>query len=268
MNISNPPGFLRFISSPDINTGIAKVLSRAQAAIEKSSQDYEAARTIQDRLLPSQLPRLRGLECFGNCVRCGKLGGDFFDFFSTNADDLTAVIGSVTLTGTAGAILITGLQTCLRTLAGRGAELTDLAAEANRMLWGIAPENAYATLFSARFDRRRGQLDYTSAGHLASVIVRGDGRVARLEPNAAVLGLSRTSTFRPRTIAFEPGDTLIAASEGIAETLNYRELPARMIDEIDSAAGPGAVDRTMIVVRYRTPPAAVRTPALHAMAAA
>ena len=271
--MSHPPSLIHFTSSSDT---IGNVLRSAKAAIEKSSADFETARTIQDRLLPAHLPHVRDIECFGHCERCGKLGGDFFDFSSANSDELTAVIGNVGLTGTAGAILRTGVQTARRILAARGAELPDLAAEANRMLWEIAPDDAYATMFSARIGRRPGQLEYTSAGHQAALIVRNTGHVARLEPNAAVLGLSRTSVYRPRTVAFEPGDTLIAVSDGVSEIMNYqdtpriraRELPARIIREVELSTGPGSIDRTVIVVRYGAGPVGLRAPVQHALAAA
>lgn len=242
-------------------------LLRAQTAAISANDELETVRGMQDRLLPAYLPCVSGLECSGQCDRSGRLGGDFFDFSGPASAGAMAAIGNVAATGAPGCVLMTGLQACLRSLGHRGVELPDLFREANRMFWDIAPENAHATLFSARVDPGCEQLHYVNAGHQTSLIVRRSGRADRLEPNAAVLGLSRGSAYRQRTVAFGPGDTLIALSDGIAEPafetvlirmvqqdrhLSVRELPTRIIGLVESFAGPRVFDRTAVVVHFRS----------------
>jgi serine phosphatase RsbU (regulator of sigma subunit) len=143
----------------------------------------------------------------------------------------------------------------------------------NHMFWEIAPENTHASLFSGRVSAGRERLHYVNAGHQASLIVRRDGRVERLEPNAPVLGLSRSSSYRQRTVSFGPGDTLIALSDGVTEAAipvdiagceralvemvlrergaRVRELPARILNLVDALAGPHVLDRTIVVVHCK-----------------
>ena len=229
------------------------VATRVDDELERANDEREIVRRIQDRLLPSHLPRISGIECFGQCERSGGLGGDFFDLSGSLSIGVMAAIGDVAAGGSPGCILMTGLQVCLRSLGRRGVELPDLFGEANLMFWDIAPENALATLFSARVNPGREQLHYVNAGYQTSLIVRHGGTADRLEPNAPVLGLSRGSAYRQQTVPFEPGDTLIAVSDGITEPareaalirmvqhdqgLRVRELPARIIDLVESFAGP------------------------------
>ncbi len=251
-------------------------LLRAPKAYNNNNDEPDVVRGIQDRLAPSNpisFPRISGIECAAQCERSGRLGGDFFDLSGSNSAGLTAAIGNVAVAGNPGCILMTGLQACLRSLGRHGVELPELFSEMNHMFWEIAPENTHASLFSGRVSAGRERLHYVNAGHQASLIVRRDGRVERLEPNAPVLGLSRSSSYRQRTVAFGPGDTLIALSDGVTEAAipvdiagceralvemvlrergaRVRELPARILNLVDALAGPHVLDRTIVVVHCK-----------------
>jgi hypothetical protein len=269
----------------DLGRKIGK-LWRAQTAAAGANDDFQIARGIQDRLLSYRLPRVAGIECGAQCERSEGLGGDFFAFSDSSAAGLTASIGNVAVAGYSGSILMTGVQACLQSLGRHGVGLPELFGEVNRMFWEIAPENASATLFSARVYPARKQLIYINAGHQTSLIVKRSGRVDWLEPNAPVLGLSRRSVYCQRTAPFEPGDTLIAVGDAITEPaigkdvaacdaalirmvqqdrgVRVHELPARTIDLIESFAGAQALDRTVVVVHFRSTPGSDASRTLHA----
>jgi serine phosphatase RsbU (regulator of sigma subunit) len=223
---------------------------------------------IQDTLLPVACCA-DGVECAGECERSGNLGGDFFDFLLPRTKEVVAAIGNVAVAGVAGSILTTGLHVCLRLLGARGATPADLSGEINRTLWQMSPDHAYATMFCARINPRRQGLTYVNAGHETALILRGDCRMERLEPNGPVLGFSRPFAYRERRTAFRPGDTLIAVSDGVSETseanceqdlvrilqkkesTRLSELPGKILEAIRDLAGSSSKDRTVIVVRYR-----------------
>jgi sigma-B regulation protein RsbU (phosphoserine phosphatase) len=216
----------------------------------------EEALAIHERQLPSVLPHVDGIDCFCQSLSAGRAGGDFFDLVSPNRRQLTVAVGTLSAKGLAGSILLTGLQATLHSLASRDTEVSDIACELNQTLWHIAPENTFAGLFSARVRPSSREIQFVNAGHEAALIVRHGGRMTRLEPQSPVLGLSRRSEYPCRTVGFEPGDTLVAITEGAGEgacrILNFgvperaRDLPARIIE----AAEPTA-DRTVVVVHFQ-----------------
>ncbi|HWE05267.1 MAG TPA: PP2C family protein-serine/threonine phosphatase [Rhizomicrobium sp.] len=237
---------------------------------------------IQDTLLPLACCA-DGVECAGECERSGNLGGDFFDFLLPRSKEVVAAIGNVAVAGVAGSILTTGLHVCLRLLGARGVTPADLSSEINRTLWQMSPDHTYATMFCARINPRRQALTYVNAGHETALLMRGDSRMERLEPNGPVLGFSRPFAYRERNTAFRPGDTLIAVSDGVAESpegepreqdllrilkkrgaARVQELPGRILEAIRDLAGRSSKDRTVIVVRYRP----YETRGAHAAAAA
>ena len=60
---------------------------------------------------------------------------------------------------------------------------------------------------------------FTNAGHNAPVLVSASG-VRRLETGGMVLGLFEHASFDEETLTLEPGDFIIAFSDGVTEALN------------------------------------------------
>jgi serine phosphatase RsbU (regulator of sigma subunit) len=240
------------------------------------SGDVETARGIQERIearpLISAAHPVDGIECCGQCQRRGRPGGDFFDLFPSGGRELIAAIGNTGTTGAGASILTTSLQSCLRSLGGRGVELPVVMTELNRMLWEIAPENVYTSLFASRIDPHKHELRYANAGHQMSLLIKSSGTVERLDVNGAVLGLSRRSLYRERAVAFQPGDILVAVSDGIVEAVTpggteltehgvlklirhsrcnrFQDLPASILSAVEGFADNDALDRTVVAVRH------------------
>jgi hypothetical protein len=217
----------------------------------------EEALAMHERQMPSGPPHIHGVECFSQYEHCGRPGGDFFDLRALNPDELMVGVGSVPVEGITGPILISGLLAACRSMGTSGSEPATMARDLNRMVWDMAPQNTTAGLFCARVSFRFRRIDYVNAGHPAAVLIRSTGRAERLEPNAAVLGLSRRSGYVKRTTRFEPGDTLIAVTEGTEDGLlavlengapdRFHDLPSRIIRAAESVARH-ATDRTVVVV--------------------
>ena len=217
----------------------------------------DEALAIHERLLPVRPSKIEGLDCdYISTPAKGNLLADFCDLVTPGANRLVAGVGTLTSKGVAGSILLTGIQTTFHALATRGAGVDDVSDELNQTLWHIAPDNTVASLFVASIDPVRRQVEYVNAGHEAALVVRSQGRIDSLDPNAPVLGLSLRSRYQSRTTRFEPGDTLVAITEGagdaackvlsVAPPQRVRDLAALIVDTAKATA-----DRTAVVVHFR-----------------
>ncbi len=165
--------------------------------------------------------------------------------------------------GAGGPVLLSGLRAILHSLAATGLTLPDLFGELNRTLWTIAPENTFTSLFSARICPRLKRIDYINASPEAALLIRPEGKIERLESSAAVLGLSRRSPYHQRTVAFEPGDTLVALTEANddgnlsfirdAVPAHFEDLPPGIVRSAETSSGVRALDRTVVAVRFDDP---------------
>lgn len=172
------------------------------------------------------MPTVSGLDYHGEfrpaASAVAKAGGDFFDFVPLSNSSLVFSLGELSGAGGGTAVLMSGLRASLRGFAENGPHRIATTVEAlNRTICDLSPDDLYARLFYARLDGSAGELTYVGAGHEPALLVRRrPARVRRLESTGAVMGLTRRSVYRQRSVALEPGDLLVAFSDGLADALS------------------------------------------------
>lgn len=236
-----------------------------------STFEMESARDVQSRFLPYRLPAIPGFDYCGDSRQAAEVGGDFFDFVVPAQERLTLSVGDVSGHGVASAIVMSGMQAMLRGLSSaEHCDLGDVVRQLNRTVYDIAPEGFLATLFYASIDGHADRLSYVSAGHEPALLLRANGNaVQRLDSTGAVLGLTPRAAYRCRHVMMDPGDILVAFTDGIPEAMDPdgRELQIGGIAEVlrrnrgaraselvslimDAAGAEEPVDdRTVVVVR-------------------
>ena len=86
----------------------------------------------------------------------------------------------------------------------------------------LANHSIYATALCMRFDPDQGTLEYASGGHPPAFLCTADGRIEQLDSTSFVLGACAAQDFRANVESrrFEPGDTLLAYTDGAIECRN------------------------------------------------
>ena len=116
---------------------------RAAVAVDNArlySERAQIARTLQDSLLPPQLPTIPGVEVAARYVAAGEgieVGGDFYDLFDLGTGDWSVVMGDVCGKGADAAALTALARYTLRATADRGDAAEPGAPDAERR--GAAP---------------------------------------------------------------------------------------------------------------------------------
>jgi sigma-B regulation protein RsbU (phosphoserine phosphatase) len=75
----------------------------------------------------------------------------------------------------------------------------------------------FATLFFGVLDPGTGALLYASGGHEYPLLVNSNGVKERLDPTGPLVGLLPGTHFGIRSVQIEPGETLIAFTDGVTE---------------------------------------------------
>jgi sigma-B regulation protein RsbU (phosphoserine phosphatase) len=118
---------------------------------------------------------------------------------------------------------MSSVRMALHVLASEpGASLPDLAAKMNRFLHRSTPANSYATFFYGRIDDRTREFHYVNAGHLPPMLVRS-GEVQELSIGGSVVGLLEGLSYDEGRVSLEPGDVLVAFTDGVPEAQNPAE---------------------------------------------
>jgi sigma-B regulation protein RsbU (phosphoserine phosphatase) len=188
------------------------------------------AKEVQSTLFPASPVSMPGIEMHAVCVPAQTVGGDYFDFiFRTQAagmqgNSLCLALGDISGKGISAALLMASLHSAVRVYsldsgADQGALLSPslLLGDINRHLYSSTQSARYATLFIACYDTARRSLTYSNGGHLPPLVLSKDGTVRRLECGGPVVGLLGGMAYSEASVPLEPGDLLIAFTDGITE---------------------------------------------------
>jgi serine phosphatase RsbU (regulator of sigma subunit) len=77
--------------------------------------------------------------------------------------------------------------------------------------------NMFATVFFGVLDTTGGSLSWINAGHEAPIVVGASGVMGRLPPSGPALGMMPGMTFEVRESRIEPGQTLLAFTDGVTD---------------------------------------------------
>lgn len=178
---------------------------------ERATAELNAAREIQQQLVPKSIPALTGCHIEAAYLPAEEVGGDFYQILSRPDGSVVIAVGDVSGKGLKAAM--TGVLTigALRTLAydglGPAAILMRLNAELVR-----ASNGGFVTCFCGVLDAS-GNLRFANAGHLAPFCNGREIEVTGTLP----LGMVPDTTYEESTLALDPGDHLTLLSDGVVE---------------------------------------------------
>jgi len=190
-------------------------------AERRAAQEQEIARQVQARLFPQRMPAAKSLEYAGACSQARHVGGDYYDFLDLGRGRLGLVIGDIAGKGMPAALLMANLQANFRSQCAIAAdEPRQFLRSVNQMFYENTADGDYATFFYAEYDDATRKLRYANCGHLAGLLLRGDGSVERLTSTATVLGLFAEWECVVEERQMFAGDALVLYTDGVTESSN------------------------------------------------
>lgn len=176
------------------------------------------AAQVQRDLLPRGLPVVPGFEFGGICVPSYAIGGDFYDWMPT-AQGVRFTVADVMGKGIAAAILTATVRAVLRGVRGELSPAASLHSAAATLAHDLERTGTFVTVLHGRLDARRSTISYADAGHGLSLHIRADGGYSRLAGDGLPIGVLPDSVWHDQEVHLEPGDTLVAFSDGLFDLL-------------------------------------------------
>ncbi len=210
-------------------TSLERLLEESKQR-QRLEQELEIARQVQEQLFPREVPELQTLELLGYCKPARVVSGDYYDYGLADTSKLIFTIGDVSGKGISAALLMATIQSILRShgyasrLTGQTAQLhpAELVSRINRQLCATTSLEKYSTLFLGCYDDSTRRLTYTNAGHLPPILL-GRGRTQELTVGGMVVGLFPTASYEEAEVELQPGDWLVAFTDGVTEVENSYE---------------------------------------------
>ena len=186
----------------------------------KFEQELKVAAAIQQSLLPVGGREGVFFSTAAASLACRAVGGDFYDYIDLPTGQFGFIVGDVAGKGSPAALLAAAVLGMFSAEANYQPKAASLITRLNHGLFRRAIEARFLTTFYGMLGTD-GSLTYCNAGHNAPMIVSPSG-VRRLETGGVVLGLFEHAAFDEETVHLEPGDLVVAFSDGVSEAMNEK----------------------------------------------
>jgi len=213
--------------------------------------ELELSAIVQRALLPQITPEIPGVELAAFSRPAAIVGGDYFDFFQFRDGSHGLVIADIPGHGVSAGMLMSSLQTAIRTMAPETDSPSAILERINRFYIHNINFTTFVTVFLARFDPVTHNLVYASAGHNPpAVIHKQKAEVSWLNPTAPAIGLVEEFHSQTEQVTLEHGDILFLYTDGVTEALNpaFEQFGTeRLAEMLGKNAGLGATDIIQVV---------------------
>src|SRR4029077_878609 len=192
---------------------------REQAKLQQAI--YEAAQIQRKLCAPRELV-WGEFEIAGEIFPVRHLSGDFFKVMELDSA-LGLTVGDIAGKGLSAGIWQAHLMGLMRRCARKHADPAAAVAKVNAELCQDQDEPPIAALFFARLDPQENELVYCNAGLPAPLVLRHNKTVEQLEKGGPMLGALQGATYDTGSVRLNPGDMLLAYSDGVTECRNSKD---------------------------------------------
>lgn len=220
------------------------------AARQKLESELSIARDIQLAMLSPPRTVEHGdfrLQAHAMLEAAKAVGGDFYSFIERGDGELWFAIGDVSDKGVPAALFMARTATVLEVSAHVCDSPAEVLVEASRRLVEGNDTCMFATVLCGHLDARSGKCTLANAGHEAPLLVHADGYVETLAvPPGPPLGFEVSTDFRLWHGWLQPGDSLLAYTDGVTEAFDAGN-QAYGGDRLRAALRPGYSAREQCV---------------------
>jgi phosphoserine phosphatase RsbU/P len=217
------PSDIEFLSSLG-NLALVSIqntyLVEEQIEKERLEEEMRLARTIQERLLPQQLPDVPGATVAALALPSRLVGGDYYDVATLEGERFLLAIADVTGKGVPASLLMANLQAALHVLYPLQITLEDATTHINRVICDNTDYDKFITFFWGIYHPSDRLLRYVNAGHNPPMLLRANGQLDLLETGGLLLGVMKGMPYEAGEVRLDPGDVLAVFTDGVTEAMS------------------------------------------------
>lgn len=242
--------------SDDINSTVATLKHYIDEAAARLDKDLEIAKQIQHSALPSVFPPYPNRKDF--CIYASmnpakEVGGDFYDFYLVDENQLAFVVADVSGKGIPGAMFMMTSKTLIKSYAESGISVCDVFTQVNTQLCQNNEAGMFVTAWMGILNLKTGVVKYANAGHNPPVLKRKDGSYEYLKGkvNFVLAGLDGIK-YKEQELQLQPGDEIYLYTDGVTEAHNSKnELfgEARLLASLNSSKDVSVEEKCKMVKR-------------------
>jgi sigma-B regulation protein RsbU (phosphoserine phosphatase) len=209
-----------------VQTHLALRAIREQLALQLLAiqKELETARLIQLSILPSEIPKIEGLDIAARYVPMTSVAGDFYDFIVMDEKHIGILVADVSGHGMPAALIASMLKIALSTQEPHAADPAQMLLGLNQALCGKF-QHHYVTAAYLFVDMQKRVLTYAGAGHPPLLLWGGSSEGVRaVMENGMFLGRFPFATYSSVELPLKTGDRVLLYTDGVSETTNPAEV--------------------------------------------
>lgn len=198
--------------------------AKMETSNEEMDRELNLARDIEMGIVPTKFPLFPGrtdFDCYGKLIPAKIVGGDLFDFFLVDDNNLFVSICDTLGKGIPAAMFAVATRTLIRSIANPITRIGKMMELLNDELSIGHESDMFVTVMMGRLNLATGEFAYCNAGHPRPFILRNQHQVEELESTHGFpVGVRKKQKFVESVVVFAPGESLIAYTDGITEEVD------------------------------------------------
>ncbi|WP_407422046.1 PP2C family protein-serine/threonine phosphatase [Methanobrevibacter sp.] len=195
---------------------------------EKFETEFDVASNIQSNMLPKNFDEIsenESFEIYGYMKPAKEVGGDFYDYFKIDEDNLYFVIGDVSGKGIPSTLFMVKTMYLIKDHAKFNEDLSQVIEKVNNLAYERNDKELFVTIWLGKLNLKTGKLSYVNAGHNQPLIKHDSDDFEYLKTRAnLVIGGIEGIQYNEHEINLNAGDMIFLYTDGVTEANdNYNE---------------------------------------------
>ena len=235
-------GAVDYITKPIVPT-LVKARVKTQLTIQKNQKDLKEAydiieiqkkrmeeelniaKDIQISMLPQTFPQKHEFDLYASMEAAREVGGDFYDSFLIDEDNLCVCIGDVSGKGVPASLFMAITKTLINSRATDDTSPSSILTHVNDEICKNNETYMFITVFLGILNIKTGELKYSNAGHNPPYILRSDKQLEMIsDRHGPVIGAMDGFAYKESICFLTKNDLLFIFTDGVTEAMNKESI--------------------------------------------
>lgn len=222
LKLGNAYIFSGFIHDISARKAAQAQQAELQVKLAVTQNQITIARQIQASLFPATAIKTKNFEVAGFCLPANQVGGDYYDYFYRNSNQLDLLIADVSGHSFGPALFMVEARSAIRMQAKHaGSPAKSLYALNNFLFQDLNTADFFITLFYLQYDIPQQTLHFANAGHPPPLLYsHGQQNCSALTAAGLVLGVRENVDYEENSLQLFANDVLLVYTDGLTEAEN------------------------------------------------
>lgn len=191
--------------------------------VDGRRREIAMAKSVQLQFLPHAVPTIPGYTFFHHYAAADSVAGDYYDYIPLPDGRWGIAVGDVSGKGISAALLMARLCSDVRFCLLTNPSPAEAVHKLNHQVCSHSKGESFITLVLFLLDPVANELTVVNAGHPLPLLKKGAAPSCSIIPLSDVsipLGVQSSASFVQRTLHLDPGDVVLAYTDGVSDANN------------------------------------------------